>query len=81
MFVDYAGSTVPLSDGARAQVFVSAMAASSCVFACATPAQRLEDWIAGMVRALHFYGGVLHHQHAMNIAARKNARAGRAIRR
>ncbi|WP_415840393.1 IS21 family transposase, partial [Roseateles saccharophilus] len=58
MFVDYAGSTVPLSDGARAQVFVSAMAASSCVFACATPAQRLEDWIAGMVRALHFYGGV-----------------------
>lgn len=58
MFVDYAGSTVPLSDGARAQVFVSALAASSYVFACATPAQRLEDWIAGLVRALHFYGGV-----------------------
>jgi len=58
MFIDYAGSTVPLRDGARAQVFVSAMAASSCVFACATPTQRLEDWIAGMVRALHFYGGV-----------------------
>lgn len=58
MFVDYAGSTVALSDGARAQVFVSAMAASSCVFACATPAQRLEDWIEGMVRALHFYQGV-----------------------
>jgi len=58
MFVDYAGSTVPLSDGARAQVFVSAMAASSYVFACATPAQRLDDWIEGMVRALHFYGGV-----------------------
>jgi hypothetical protein len=35
LFVDYAGSTVPLSDGARAQVFVSAMAASSYVFACA----------------------------------------------
>lgn len=58
LFVDYAGSTVALSDGARAQVFVSAMAASSCVFACATPAQRLDDWIEGMVRALHFYGGV-----------------------
>lgn len=40
LFVDYAGSTVGLSDGARAQVFVSAMAASSCVFACATPAHR-----------------------------------------
>ena len=58
MFIDYAGSTVPLRDGARAQVFVSAMAASSCVFACATPTQRLEDWIEGMVRAIHFYGGV-----------------------
>ena len=34
------------------------MAASSYVFACATPAQRLDDWIACMVRALHFYGGV-----------------------
>ena len=58
MFIDYAGSTVALTDGARAQVFVSAMAASSCVFACATPTQRLDDWIEGMVRALHFYGGV-----------------------
>lgn len=58
LFIDFAGSTVPLRDGARAQVFVSAMAASSCVFACATPAQRLDDWIEGMVRALNFYGGV-----------------------
>jgi transposase len=58
MFIDYAGSTVALTDGARAQVFVSAMAASSRVFACATPTQRLDDWIEGMVRALHFYGGV-----------------------
>ena len=58
LFIDFAGPTVPLRDGARAQVFVSAMAASSCVFACATPAQRLDDWIACMVRALHFYGGV-----------------------
>lgn len=58
LFIDFAGATVALSDGARAQVFVSAMAASSCVFACATPAQRLDDWIACMVRALHFYGGV-----------------------
>lgn len=32
------------------------MAASSCVFACATPAQRLDDYVQGMVRALHFYG-------------------------
>lgn len=58
LFIDFAGTTVSLADGARAQVFVSAMAASSCVFACATPAQRLDDWIECMVRALCFYGGV-----------------------
>lgn len=58
IFIDYAGPTVTLSDGARAQVFVAAMAASGCVFACTTPAQRLEGWIEGMVRALHFYQGV-----------------------
>lgn len=58
LFIDFAGPTVALSDGSRAQIFVAAMAASSFVFACATLAQRLEDWIACMVRALHFYGGV-----------------------
>jgi len=40
MFIDYAGSTVALSDGARAQIFLSAMAASSCVFAASTPSRR-----------------------------------------
>lgn len=58
LFIDFAGPTVPLTSGARAQVFVSAMAASSCVFACATAAQRLDDWIECMARALSFYGGV-----------------------
>lgn len=58
MFIDFAGPTVGLVDGSRAQVFVAAMAASSCVFACATPTQRLEDWVEGIVRALSFYRGV-----------------------
>jgi transposase len=58
LFIDFAGPTVALTDGSRAQIFVAAMAASSFVFACATLAQRLEDWIACTVRALHFYGGV-----------------------
>lgn len=58
LFIDFAGSTVALSDGSRAQIFVSAMAASSYVFACATPAQKLDDWIECMVRALCFYNGV-----------------------
>jgi transposase len=34
------------------------MGASSYTFACATPTQKLEDWIHGMVRALHFIDGV-----------------------
>jgi transposase len=58
LFIDFAGPSVPLVDGTRAQVFVAAMAASNCVFACATPTQRLDDWIEGIVRALAFYGGV-----------------------
>lgn len=58
LFIDYAGPTVPLAGGGRAQVFVAAMGASSYTFACATEAQKLEDWIGSMVRALAFYGGV-----------------------
>lgn len=58
LFIDYAGPTVALTTGARAQVFVAAMGASSYTFACATEAQKLEDWVGSMVRALAFYGGV-----------------------
>jgi len=58
LFIDYAGSTVPLSDGNRAHVFVSAMAASSYTFACATAAEKLDHWVDAIVRALAFYGGV-----------------------
>jgi transposase len=57
LFIDFAGPAVPLAGGARAQVFASAMAGSSHVFACGTP-QRLDDWIECMVRALTFYQGV-----------------------
>jgi transposase len=35
LFVDYAGPTVALADGVRANVFVAAMGASSYTFACA----------------------------------------------
>ncbi len=58
LFIDFAGPTVALMDGGRVQVFVAAMAASSCVFACTTPTQRLEDWVEGIVRALAYCGGV-----------------------
>lgn len=58
LFIDYAGPTVALTDGKRAQVFVAAMGASSYTFACATATQKLDDWIGALVRALAFYGGV-----------------------
>jgi len=58
LFIDFAGPTVALLGGARAQVFVSALGASSYTFACASRAQKLEDWVECIVRALAFYGGV-----------------------
>jgi transposase len=48
---------VPLIDGGRAHIFVGAMGVSSYTFACATDAQKLENWIESMVRALMFYEG------------------------
>jgi transposase len=58
LFIDFAGSTLALLDGSRAHVFVSALGASSYTFAGATGAERLEDWIESLTRALSFYGGV-----------------------
>ncbi len=58
LFIDFAGSTLPLLDGSRAHVFVSALGASSYTFAGASGSERLEDWIESMTRALSFYGGV-----------------------
>lgn len=58
LFCDFSGPSVRLRDGTRAQIFVAAMGASSYTFACATAAQKLEDWVEGLVRCLAFYGGV-----------------------
>ena len=58
LFVDFAGPTLPLTTGRRAHIFVAAMGASSFTFACATPAETMEDWLGGIARALTFYGGV-----------------------
>ena len=62
LFVDYAGSTVPIVDAAtgeisQAQVFVATLGASNYTFACATPRQTTEDWISAQVLALEFIGG------------------------
>ena len=63
LFVDYAGSTVPIVDAAsgeisQAQIFVATLGASSYTFARATPRQTTEDWIGAQVLALEFIGGV-----------------------
>jgi transposase len=57
LFADFAGP-LPLTTGRRAHIFVAAMGASSYTFACATPAETMEDWLGGIARALTFYGGV-----------------------
>ena len=62
LFVDYAGSTVPIVDAATgeisaAQIFVATLGASNYTFCCATPRQTTADWIGAQVRALEFFGG------------------------
>ena len=63
LFVDYAGSTVPIIDATtgeitQAQIFVATLGASNCTYACATPRQTTADWICAQVQALEFFGGV-----------------------
>ena len=62
MFVDYAGDTVPISDGHgnvhQAQIFVAVLGASNYTFAEATMTQTLPDWISSHCRALKFFCGV-----------------------
>ena len=63
LFVDYAGSTVPIVDAGtgeitQAQIFVATLGASNYTYACATPRQTTVDWIGAQVNALEFIGGV-----------------------
>src|SRR5450432_1722094 len=63
LFVDYAGTTLDVIDGATgevrtAQLFVAALGASSYTYAEATWTQSLPDWIGAHVRAFDFFGGV-----------------------
>ena len=63
LFVDYSGSTVPVSEAStgqvrEAQVFVAVWGASNYAYAEATWSQGLSDWIGSHVRAFEFAGGV-----------------------
>ena len=58
LFIDYAGPTIALVDGSRANIFVAALGASSYTFACATERQTMADWLGATAQALSFYCGV-----------------------
>ena len=63
LFVDYAGSTMAVVEGAsgeerQAAIFVAVLGASSFTFACATWSQTLPDWIGAHVAAFGYFGGV-----------------------
>ena len=63
VFVDFAGSTMEVIDGAsgeirRAEIFVGVLGASSYIFAEAAWSQSLPDWIALHVNMLAALGGV-----------------------
>lgn len=63
LFVDYAGQTVAVIDAStgeitQAQVFVAVLGASNYTYACATPCQKASDWVASIIDALEFIGGV-----------------------
>ena len=58
LFVDYAGPTLELADGGRGQVFVAALGASSCTFACVTADQSMRAWLGSIGRMLRYLGGV-----------------------
>ncbi len=63
MFVDYAGGTVDVIDGAtgevrEVQIFVAVLGASSYAYAEATWTQSRPDWIGSHCPAFAFFGGV-----------------------
>jgi transposase len=63
VFLDFAGHTVPIIDAhtgeiTQAQIFVAVLGASSYTFACATRAQKVEDWVLCTIAALEYFGGV-----------------------
>ncbi len=63
LFVDYAGQTVPIVDAStgeitQAQIFVAVLGAANYTYACATTRQKATDWVASIMSALEFIGGV-----------------------
>ena len=64
LFIDYAGTTVPIQDpktggvALDAQIFVAVLGFSNYVYSEATSSQELSCWISSHVRCFAFLGGV-----------------------
>ena len=64
LFIDYAGTTVPVIINRRtgelqeAQIFVSCLGASQLTYVEATWSQTSKDFISSNIRSLEFFGGV-----------------------
>ena len=63
LFIDYSGLTVPYCDSKtgevfKAQIFVTVLGGSGCVFVHATPSQKQEYFIKSHILAFEFYEGV-----------------------
>ena len=58
LFVDFAGPTIPLTDGQRCHIFVAALGASSYTFAWATPSEKMVDWLGSIAKTFTYIGGV-----------------------
>src|ERR1700751_4983299 len=63
LFVDWAGTTIPIYDPRggpvqQAHLFVAVLGASSYTYAEATADEQLASWIGAHVRAFEFYQGV-----------------------
>lgn len=64
LFIDYAGTTVPVvinrksGEVQEAQIFVSCLGASQLTYVEATWSQNSKDFIGSNIRALEFFGGV-----------------------
>ena len=64
LFIDYAGTTVPIvinkktDELQEAQIFVSCLGASQLTYIEATWTQNSKDFINSNIRSLEFFGGV-----------------------
>lgn len=61
LFIDYAGAKISYQDQGNdiyCNIFVATQGCSKAMFAMATLTKKTEDWVRGVVAAIHFFGGL-----------------------